>query len=133
MIRPKIMIVEDEPLASLFLIDIVDSHGWEIAGPFRSNAEASQHVVHSPPDLAILDFQLGDENSARTAVALSEANVPFVILSGHPKQDDIGFAPADWLEKPITETELLRSLTNALGQKSVENSLSPHANSATGE
>jgi len=44
------MIVEDEPIISVTLTDVLNDHGMQVVGPFRANTTALAYLEAGRPD-----------------------------------------------------------------------------------
>ena len=112
----QVMVLEDEIFVSSLLEMILQDQGWSVGGPFRTNRVALDYLEHARPDAALIDFNIADGTSAATATRLRELGIPFVVVSGYPKSmarsEDLRIA--EWLDKPFSENDVLRSLTQAL-------------------
>lgn len=111
-----VMVLEDEIFVSSLLEMILQDQGWSVGGPFRSNRLALEYLEAARPDVALIDFNIADGTSALTARRLRELGIPFVVVSGYPKSmarsEDL--RAVEWLDKPFSETAVLRSLDHAL-------------------
>ena len=56
----RILIVEDEALIAMVLADSLEDGGHEVVGPAATMAEALALCEAAPPELAVLDVNLGD-------------------------------------------------------------------------
>ena len=81
----RILIVEDEPLIAWMLADSLEGAGHEVAGPAATMAEALALCEGAPPELALLDTNLGDGSSGvDVARALRERwGVRSILTSAH--------------------------------------------------
>ena len=69
----RILIVEDEALIAMVLADSLEDGGHEVVGPAATMAEALALCEAAPPELAVLDVNLGDgSNGVDVARALLE-------------------------------------------------------------
>ena len=109
----KVMVVEDEPLEALDYCDRLTEAGAEIVGPFGSVSEALDVVDTQPVDVALLDYALADRNSEELQAALETRDIPFVVLTGHPRvlvrRDDHQVV----LSKPISNDLLYMTIKAA--------------------
>jgi two-component SAPR family response regulator len=112
MTHPVCMIVEDQALLGLSLEAYLEETGFEVAGPFFTNAEALRWLEAETPDLALLDIMLKDGTSVRIARILKDRGVPFAIYSGlRPEaQGPPEFQDVPWLEKPVGRDALWETL-----------------------
>lgn len=82
--RRMVMIVEDEILVAMDLAMSIEEAGFDVSGPHKSSAKALAALEAHPPDLAVLDLNLGrDETSEKVAERLQELGRPFVFLTGY--------------------------------------------------
>ncbi len=80
----RVLILEDEPLIALALVDILTEAGCLVVGPAYDACGALKEISESPPDAAILDVNLGlDQSSAEVADALDNLGVPFFYATGY--------------------------------------------------
>ena len=89
-IRPKVLIVdEDKPVCDTLAL-IFETNGYEVRGVL-SGAEALQVLAEWEPAVAILDVNLGEKNGVELAVAVSNHCLlcRIVLLSGHPETTGI--------------------------------------------
>lgn len=112
----RVLLVEDEPLIAMHVEDVLLGLGCRIAGIASSNEQARAIVEAAAVDVAVLDINLGhNETSYPTADLLAARAVPFILLSGYSRS---GQRAADqhrpWLQKPVDESELSRALLFAL-------------------
>jgi DNA-binding response OmpR family regulator len=113
---PTMLIVEDEPIISVTLTDVLTDHGMHVAGPFRANTTALAYLEAGRPDAAIIDINLLDGVSDRIAERLTVLGVPFIVISGASKSGR--YAPvlesAEWLAKPFGERALMAMADHCL-------------------
>ena len=117
----RCLIVEDQVLIAMSLEAYLEDVGYELAGPFRSNAEALAWLDGSTPDLAILDYKLHDGLCIDLARMLRKRDVPFVIYSGDRQMAGMPeeFDGAPWIEKPCARQVFLDVLTALVPQKAL--------------
>jgi DNA-binding NarL/FixJ family response regulator len=80
--RPRVLIVEDNPLISMDLEDILGSFGCEIVGPLATVQEALLVIEKNRIDFAVVDYVLEDGNAAPLAKILIDKAIPFAICTG---------------------------------------------------
>jgi DNA-binding response OmpR family regulator len=109
-----ILIVEDELLVALHIIDGVKKAGAivRVAYSFR---EAAVLVEGDDLSAAILDYHIGNGNSALLGQRLKERSVPFLMYSGYIELSG-ACRDALRLPKPTTEAVLIASLEGLLDQ-----------------
>jgi len=106
------MIVEDQALIGMSLEASLEEAGFDVAGPFMSNAQALKWLANAAPDLAVLDVMLTDGTSLSIARELKSRGVPFAVYSGLPPKEDRPPELQDvpWLEKPARRETLVTIL-----------------------
>lgn len=117
---PTVLIVEDEPLIGLDLAMQLEDWGYRPDGPHMSADAALEAVASAPPDLAVLDVNLGDGlTTFGVAAELRRLGVPFAFVTGYSKEtygDEALFAQAPCLNKPF-DPIALRSLLRRMGER----------------
>ncbi len=99
---PRILVLDDEPLVSMLVEDWLRELGCEVVGPARSVEEGLDFVGTAPLDAAILDVNLGGENSYSVANALKIKGVPFAFVTGDGSLGaESGFDDPILLSKPF--------------------------------
>ncbi len=111
----KVLIVEDEVLIALDLVDIVSSAGALPVGPAGSVRQALRYLESTDVTAAILDVNLGNEDSLEIACWLRAAGIPFIYHSGHFSEKD---PPRSWpvaplARKPAASNTLVATLVAA--------------------
>jgi DNA-binding response OmpR family regulator len=101
--KRTVLVLDDEVWVAASVVDILAKLRLRVAGPFRSNATALSYLADHTVDAAILDFNVADGTSGRTAERLIALRTPFLVISGSPKESCKGseFRSAAWLEKPF--------------------------------
>jgi CheY-like chemotaxis protein len=99
---PRILIVDDEPLISMLVEGWLTELGCEVVGPARSVQEGLDFAGKAALDAAILDVNLGGQNSYSVANALKLRGIPFAFATGDSGVDAAsGFAHPILLAKPF--------------------------------
>jgi two-component system, chemotaxis family, sensor kinase Cph1 len=114
--RPRrILVVEDSMLTALDLATILRKRGYEIVGPVGRLSEAMSLAQTETLDGAILDINLGDDDSFGVADTLEFRGIPFVFLSGYEASHILPrrFGHKVVVAKPFSETDLDTALTAA--------------------
>ena len=112
--RPSVLLVEDQPLISLDLCEILTQAGYQVIGPANTTAAVRFLLQRNAPCVAIVDVFVRDGTSAEVVRELRRRNVPYLVHSRHPRDEaaasDCGTAP--WLAKPACSSDLLNLLGN---------------------
>lgn len=110
------LIVEDSLIIALDAEDILSRFGAAI--DTASSPEGAHGALdRGLPDFAVLDINLGDQNSFGIADRLSDAGVPFFFATGYGEQ---ALLPAEHrsrivVQKPYTTHNLARAVEELLG------------------
>jgi CheY-like chemotaxis protein len=93
----KILLIEDEALIALQLKLDLEDEGHVVVGPFALFSEALSAATDSEFDIALIDINLGADNSAPIAEILDRRRVPFAFTTGY---NDLIFLPPLLREYP---------------------------------
>jgi two-component SAPR family response regulator len=85
--NPLILIVEDAYLVGLQLKADLESVGAEVVGPVPTVAKALELLERHSITCAILDVNLGHEDSTPIAQKLQDSNIPFLFITGYRASD----------------------------------------------
>lgn len=110
----RILVVEDDPLISILMEDLLTELGCEVVGPARTVQDGLDLAGSPGLHGAILDVKLGDQNCFAIADALRERGVPFAFATGGGGVgDDSGFQNPLVLVKPF-EFETVKAVVGKL-------------------
>jgi CheY-like chemotaxis protein len=111
----SVLILEDQVLIALHMEDMLLDLGASACWMVSANAEALQLLETQSPNLALLDFNLGDETSEKTADRLMELAVPFVFFTGYGDGLVIAdrFFGTPIAGKPVTKSTLIGKIKAA--------------------
>ncbi|MHA6318323.1 response regulator [Altererythrobacter sp. CAU 1778] len=119
----SVLIIEDEPLISMQLEDLVTSLGHEICGTAATRTQAQDVVAEKTPGLVLADIQLADGSSGLDAVddILKLCDVPVIFITAYPERLLTGdrSEPTYLVTKPFEESTVRAAISQALflGQK----------------
>lgn len=113
----RILVVEDEFLASLTTVDFLEGKGCEVVGPVGRLTTAVRLARSETLDAAVLDINLDGEMVWPVAEELQRRGVPFVFLSAyaHHAASD-AFSDVPHLDKPLEKAKLLYCLDALWGE-----------------
>ncbi|MCB0704716.1 MAG: response regulator transcription factor [Saprospiraceae bacterium] len=126
MYKPRVIIVEDEPIIVEDLRNVLEDLGYSIAGTAYSSQDALQVLETTEADIILLDIEL---NSPIDGVAIAniirkQYHLPFVYLTSFADQQTIERVsrtqPYGYILKPFSEKELRACLEIALYNHSKE-------------
>lgn len=105
---PRVVLVEDEPLVSMKMQDLLTDLGCEIVAAFGALEPALAWLSRqgTPPDGAVLDVNLGGETVFPLAEALRARGVPFVFATGYGVLPSDGYPDTPLLSKPVNQDQL---------------------------
>lgn len=113
-----VLIIEDEPLISMQLEDLVRSLGHEICGTAATRTQAQDITARQQPGLVLADIQLADGSSGLDAVddILSIGEVPVIFITAYPERLLTGTRPEPTylITKPFQESTVRAAISQAL-------------------
>ena len=114
----QVLIIEDEPLISMQLEDLVQSLGHSICGTAATQTQAQEVVANYTPGLVLADIQLADGSSGIDAVEdiLKIAKVPVIFITAYPERLLTGDRPEPTylVTKPFEERTVQAAMSQAL-------------------
>lgn len=114
----SVLIIEDEPLISMQLEDLVRGLGHEICGTAATRTQAQEVVAEKTPGLVLADIQLADGSSGLDAVddILSMGSVPVIFITAYPERLLTGDRPEPTylVTKPFQEATVRAAISQAL-------------------
>ncbi len=117
-VATEILIIEDEPIISIELENLVRSLGHGVVGTARTHSEALQVIETRKPGLVLADIQLADGSSGIDAVndILHKINLPVIFITAYPERLLTGDRPepAFLITKPFRENSVKAVISQAL-------------------
>jgi signal transduction histidine kinase len=121
---PKILVIEDEHSLRRDIIEMLTFEGHEVVGAENGVMGVEQALAHAP-DLILCDIMMPELDGYGVLAALrrheATAAVPFVFLTARTDKIDLrqGMEQGadDYLTKPFTITELLKSVESRLRRR----------------
>lgn len=114
----SVLIIEDEPLISMQLEDLVTSLGHEVCGTAATRTQAQEVVAEKTPGLVLADIQLADGSSGLDAVddILAIDSVPVIFITAYPERLLTGDRPEPTylVTKPFQEQTVRAAISQAL-------------------
>jgi CheY-like chemotaxis protein len=105
-----VLLVEDEPLISMMLEELLIAFGHGVDGPYNKMSDAMLAAANRDLHAGILDINVGGEKIYALAEVLAKRKIPFVFVTGYsPGAVDARFSHVPVLQKPI-EPQKLRSI-----------------------
>ena len=113
-----VLIIEDEPLISMQLEDIVLSLGHDVCGTAATRTQAQQAIAEHRPGLVLADIQLADGSSGLDAVddILAVGDLPVIFITAFPERLLTGDRPEPTylVTKPFQEASVRAAISQAL-------------------
>lgn len=113
-----VLIIEDEPLISMQLEDIVRALGHEVVGTAATRTQAQQVIAEQRPGLVLADIQLADGSSGLDAVddILAFGDLPVIFITAFPERLLTGDRPEPTylVTKPFQEASVRTAISQAL-------------------
>ena len=114
----SVLIIEDEPLISMQLEDLVRALGHDICGTAATRTQAQQVAAERRPGLVLADIQLADGSSGLDAVddILKLQDVPVIFITAYPERLLTGSRPEPTylITKPFQESTVRAAISQAL-------------------
>ncbi len=122
----KILIVEEETAASLYLKELIESWGISVLGPVKTGIEAISIIATEIPDLILMDIIIkGSINSIETVEKINSLySIPVIYLAASTDKGNLERAAKTvffgFLIKPIDEYQLYSSIETALSKSGAD-------------
>jgi PAS domain S-box-containing protein len=81
--RQSVLLVEDEPMISMMLADMLVENGHRVDGPYSILTDALAAATNNDLHAGILDINLRGESALPIADMLIARNIPFVFVTGY--------------------------------------------------
>ncbi|MGA7387713.1 MAG: response regulator [Pseudolabrys sp.] len=103
----RVLLVEDEPLVSMMLADMLSAFGHKIDGPYSQFSDAILAAKNNSLQAGILDVNLSGEKTYAVAEILADRKIPFAFVTGYgPESIVSAFSHAPVLQKPVEAAKL---------------------------
>jgi DNA-binding NarL/FixJ family response regulator len=113
----QILVVEDEPLVSMMIEDVLVEAGGNIIGPAATAEEALKLLDGADVECAVLDIKLMNGSSRSVAEALAGRGIRFIVVTGiDEKQVPSEYNGAPVVQKVFAPHELVDAVADVLGR-----------------
>lgn len=111
-----ILVADDDFIGGVDICDTCEEAGFCVEGPHDALSSAMLALQKERPDLAILDFRMGEGPMFALAQKLSEENVPIIFHCGATAPADIAarFPQAATVPKPCPPAQFLDAIHRML-------------------
>jgi len=118
MLKPMILVIEDEEVISNFINAILNSNGYQVMSS-KNGKEGLMMATSYSPDVILLDLGLPDIDGIeilRTLRTLSKIPIVVVSARGHEREkvEALDLGADDYIVKPFGTSELLARIRTAL-------------------
>ena len=111
----RVLIVEDETILAMLLKDMLRELGCDVVATATQPSQAIAAIQALEIDVAILDINLGGQQSYGIAAELAARNLPFVFSTGYSRSVSGKEHPdKPVLRKPFQVEDLQAALSQAL-------------------
>ena len=109
----RILVVEDDYMIAQDVVEQLEGEGASVIGPAPSVAMSLRLIEKAGVDAAVLDVNLGQENSFPVAQMLQDRDIPFLFSTGYNSAD----IPSEWQHvtvamKPFRIADVLKLLAS---------------------
>lgn len=120
LIKPRILIVEDERVVALEIKEFLEQKGFDVSEPAGSPNEAVEAICCTEFDLILMDINLNsfiDGIDAAQRIHLMK-NIPIIYTTAYPdseiKHRAMKTNPIAYVEKPVNLDQLYEIIKKAL-------------------
>ncbi len=127
--KPRVLIVEDQLIVAEDMARVLEESGYEVIGINNTGEEAVKTALQGSPDLVLVDIRLrGAMDGIEAAqVIRTHADPAIVFLTAHSEKGLFErakeTAPDGYLHKPVSPTELSRTVEIVCFKHSMEKRL----------
>ena len=115
--KQLILLVEDEPMISMMLEDILTENGERVDGPYCEFKDALTAAANNDIKAGILDVNLGGIGVYPIADMLIRRNIPFVFVTGYADETiKPRYHHIPVLQKPVEPQRIWAALAQSAGE-----------------
>ncbi|MEC9196373.1 MAG: hybrid sensor histidine kinase/response regulator, partial [Pseudomonadota bacterium] len=110
------LVLEDTMIIAMDAADILTELGASDVKIASNVLEALNQIEKNAFSVAVLDVNLGSEQSLPVAIRLAELGVPFILSTGYGERDDIraNYPPCPILRKPFSSETMAEAVFEAI-------------------
>jgi two-component system, OmpR family, KDP operon response regulator KdpE len=117
-IKPRVLVVDDEPAILRFLKPALEANNYEMASA-ATVTDAVKRIAADAPDLVLLDLGLADGDGKDVIRQVRGwSDVPIIVLSAREREvekiDSLDLGADDYVNKPFNVGELMARMRTAL-------------------
>jgi DNA-binding response OmpR family regulator len=110
----EILVVEDNAAVASAMRSLLEEVGMQVVGVATNVSEADALCSSRPPQIAVVDVQLGRDMAFGLIDRLRRAGVAVLVISGHAAVAEQVTDGAVILQKPFSGSQLLAALHDAI-------------------
>lgn len=112
-----VLLVEDEPLISMMIADMLSQNGHQVDGPYSRFSEALAAAANNDLQAGILDVNVSGEAVYPIAETLAKRRIPFVFVTGYSADSiDPRFNHVPVVQKPVELQTIWAALAESSGR-----------------
>jgi YesN/AraC family two-component response regulator len=118
----RLVICEDDPLISEFLVMDVESMGYEVIGKFENGQELLDHIPELSPDVILMDVNMPKMDGISAAKRLRlTSDIPIVFVSGsyNRSAEALSLEATSFVPKPWDRVDLELALRRGVALHSL--------------
>ncbi len=120
-VKPKILVVEDQPEVLTTMMFLLERAGFEVSGA-QNGMDGIRLSQNEEFDLIILDVNLPEKNGFEVCAWLKQdfrfSRTPFIFTSGHWNEENrrraLELGAADCIDKPLDTSLFLQKIFSHL-------------------
>lgn len=119
----KVLICDDAPIIRLMLRDIIEFHGYEIAGEAGNGQEAVDLYKQLKPDIVTMDIIMPEKDgiAALSEILEFDKEAKIVMVTAIDQRESlmkaIRIGATDYIVKPFENDRVISAVKKALGEE----------------
>jgi DNA-binding response OmpR family regulator len=110
--RPRVLVVEDNPMVARFTRLLLTQLGCEVVGPVARIEDALVLAENERLDAALLDVNVGDRSAVPIGEVLDRRGTPYAVMTGYGRENmPAAFHDRPCLYKPFRESDLKAAIS----------------------
>jgi response regulator NasT len=118
LVRPSVIVAEDEAIIRLDIVETLKESGFDVVGQAGDGAEAVRLALELKPQLVLMDIKMPGTDGLQAAEILKEHKVPVVLLTAFSSPELVERASEagvySYVVKPFNPSNLIPALRIAL-------------------
>ena len=118
--QEAVLVVDDEPQASVMMMELVISYGFQCAA-VNSKDAATDIISKRRFDIVIADIKTMEDLHMISDVRKVQSDVPFLVITGYGDgftyESIVAAGADDFIKKPFTPVELSSKLNRILKER----------------